>query len=156
MALTQKTVQALPSRIQINIQSRLLVLVWVIAWVTTVPLFHIHLPDISDRLASQGGGVAHTVFSPELPGEFSRFSHNQDHFTHLSSKVLNSPELGFVLSSAYSKDREVAQTSALPVLLCLLYRPFLPAAALESSGPRQLLLFGASQSPRAPPTLTSS
>src|SRR5262247_3858327 len=114
MAPAQKAVQALLLGIQVNIQSRLLVLVWVIAWVITVPLFHIHLPDISDRLGSQRS-VAHTVFSPDLPGEFSRFSNNQDHFTHLSSKVLNSPELGFVLSSAYSKDREVAQASALSV-----------------------------------------
>ena len=155
MAPAQKAVQVLLPGIQVNIYSRLLVLVWVITWVTTVPLFHTHLPDISDRLATQGG-VAHTVFSPDLPGEFSHFSSTQDHFTHLSSKVLNSPELGFTLSSA-SKDREVAQPSALSVSFCLLNRPSWPTSVLESPAlPRQLLVFGATQSPRAPPSITSA
>lgn len=152
--MVQKPVQVLLSGIQVNIHSRLLVLVWVITWVTTLPLFHIHLPDISERLAAQGG-VAHTVFSPDLPGEFSCFSSAQDHFKHLSSKVLSSPELGFVLSSACSNDREMAQTSALSDLLCPLYRPFLAAAALELSVSRRFLLFGASQGPRAPPSVAS-
>lgn len=155
MAPAQKTDQALPPGIQVSIHSRLLVLVWVVAWVTTVPLFHIHLPDISDRLATPGS-VAHTVFSPDLPGEFSRFSNNQDHYTHLSKKVLNSPELGFTLSSA-SKDREAAQPSALSVSFCLLNRPSWPTSVLELPAlPRQLLVFGASQSPRAPPSITSA
>src|SRR5690242_15664131 len=49
----------------------LLTLVWVITWVATVPLFHTHLPDVNDGRASHHG-LAHTVFSPDLPGEFSR------------------------------------------------------------------------------------
>ena len=150
MAPGQNAVQALPPGVQVNIDYRLLVLVWVIAWITTAPLFHIHLPDISDRLTSQGG-VAHTVFSPDLPGEFTRFSNNQGHCTHLSKKVLNSPELSFIISSV-SKDREVAQPSALSVSFCLLNWRSWPTSVLKSPAlPTQLLVFRDSQSPRAPP-----
>jgi len=145
----------MPSWVHVISQFRLWVLVWVIAWTTTVPLFHIHLPDISESLVSQAG-VAHTVFSPDLPGEFSCFSNHQNHDTHLSKKVLNSPELGFTLSSTYSKDREVAQPSALPVNYCLLTSPSWPTEALELPAlPKQLLVFGAPQSPRAPPSIAS-
>ena len=145
----------MPSWVHVISQFRLWVLVWVIAWTTTVPLFHIHLPDISESLVSQAG-VAHTVFSPDLPDEFSGFSNHQNHDTHLSKKVLNSPELGFTLSSTYSKDREVAQPSALPVNYCLLTSPSWPTAALELPAlPKQLLVFGAPQSPRAPPSIAS-
>ena len=138
------------------IPSRLLVSVWVITWVTTVPLFHTHLPDISDRQASQGG-VAHTVFSPDLPGEFSYFSNanHHDQFAHLAKRVLNSPELGFVLSEC-SKDREAKQPSVLSILCCLLNRPLLPTAAIESRAiHRGLLVLAGRQGPRAPPSVVS-
>src|SRR5262245_54309972 len=143
------------SGVRMIISSRLLVLVWVITWVTTVPLFHTHLPDISDPQPSQGG-VAHTVFSPDLPGEFSRFSttNHHDHFAHLSSRVFNSPELGFVISSERSKDREVKQPSVLNILCDLPNRPFLPTAALESRAiHRRFLILAGPQGPRAPPSV---
>jgi hypothetical protein len=139
------------------IPSRLLVSVWVIIWVTTVPLFHIHLPDLSDRQASQGG-VPHTVFSRDLPGEFSRFSNanHHDHFAHMSSRVLNSPEFNFVISSERSKDRGVKQPSVLSVLCFLPHRPLLPTAAIESRAiHRRLLIFAGPQGPRAPPSFVS-
>ena len=59
----------MPAVIQIIPCSRLLILAWVIIWVTTIPLFHTHLPDINDGPTSRQG-LAHTVFSPDLPGEF--------------------------------------------------------------------------------------
>ena len=136
---------------------RLLVAVWVITWVTTLPLFHIHLPDVFYSQACQGG-VPHTVFSPDLPGEFSRFSNtnHQDHFAHLSSRVLNSPELDFVISSEPSKDREVKQRSVLGVLCCLPHQPFLPTAAIESRTIHgKLLVVAGPQGPRAPPSVVS-
>ena len=52
--------------------ARLLVLAWAIIWFTSVPLFHTHLPS-TDRLVAYGA-VAHTVFSPDLPGEFFQFA----------------------------------------------------------------------------------
>ena len=138
------------------ISSRLLVSVWVITWVTTIPLFHTHLPDIFDGEASQSG-VAHTVFSPDLPGEFSRFSNTNHHdqFAHLSSRVLNSPELDFVLSEC-SKDRAGKQPSVFSILCCLPNRPLLPTVAIESRAiPRGLLVLAGRQGPRAPPSVVS-
>ena len=135
-------------------RSRLLCVVWVITWVITVPLFHTHLPDISDGQASQSG-VAHTVFSPDLPGEFTRVSnaHHQDQFAHLSNWVFNSPELGFVLSEC-SKGREKGKPLVLGVRCSLPDQPFLPTWAIESSARCwQRLVFAIPQDPRAPPSV---
>lgn len=44
---------------------RIGVSLWLILWVLTLPLFHIH------TTAEARQGVAHTVFSPDLPGEYS-------------------------------------------------------------------------------------
>jgi len=138
------------------ISSRLWISVWLITWVTTVPLFHIHLPDISDRQASQSG-IAHTVFSPDLPGEFTRFSNanHQDLFAHLSNWVCNSPELGFVLSER-SKDREKGKPLVLGLRCSLPDQPFLPTSAIESSARHwQRLVFAIPQDPRAPPSFVA-
>jgi len=131
---------------------RLLIFAWVIIWFTSVPLFHTHLPDISDRLTSQGG-VAHTIFSPDLPGEFFRFSTatHQDPFAHLSNRVSNSPELGFVFSAG-----EVRQPGVPSILWSLLDRPFLSTSVIEHhSLHRRHLVLVVSQGPRAPPSVIS-
>ena len=143
---------------QTLLSARLLILAWTIFWIATVPLFHTHLPDISDRVISTGG-IAHTVFSPDLPGEFFRFSPAAlGPFTHLSNRVLNSPELGFVFSSGDPKDREVGDSTVLAVLCCLLSeRPLLQRAAIEwPIIHHRPLLLAAVQGPRAPPAVVSS
>jgi len=137
-------------------RSRLLCMVWVITWVMTVPLFHTHLPDLSDGQASKSG-VAHTVFSPDLPGEFTRCSNanHHDQFAHLAMRVLNFPELDFVLSEC-SKDREGKQPSVLSIRCCLLNGPLLPTAAIESRAiHRGLVGLAGPQGPRAPPSIVS-
>ena len=141
---------------QTLLAARLLILAWTIIWVTTVPLFHIHLPDISDRVISQSG-VAHMVFSPDLPGEFFRFSSAHDGpFAHLSNRASNSPELGFVLSSGDPKDRDVGP----PGLFGILYRPpdrsCLRKSVIEwSVVHHRPLVFAAPQGSRAPPAVVS-
>jgi hypothetical protein len=143
----------MPAVIQMIACSRLLVLVWVITWVSTVPLFHAHLPDINDGPASRHRGLAHTVFSPDLPGEFS-CSH--DNLARVSNRASNSPELGFVLSTEDSKSRKVGQPGVLGVLCCLPNRPFLSNSAIESRAiHRRLVLLVPSQGPRAPPSIIS-
>lgn len=139
--------------------SRLLILAWLMTWVTTVPLFHIHLPDTTDGSASLQGGLAHTVFTPDLPGEFSR-SYNvtrQEHFFSVSNRVSNSPEVGIaLLDDDDSKKRKKGQPNVFGVLCRLSNRPLLPNSAIESLAihPR-LLLFAAPQGPRAPPSVVS-
>jgi hypothetical protein len=141
---------------QTLLAARLLILAWTIIWVTTVPLFHIHLPDISDRVISQSG-VAHMVFSPDLPGEFFRFSSAHDGpFAHLSNRASNSPELGFVLSSGDPKDREMGPPNILGILCCPPDRPFLRKAVIEwPAVHHRSLVFAAPQGPRAPPAAVS-
>ena len=98
-----------------NIASRdlldVVMVVWLIAWITTVPLFHVHLPDTTDRWSALQSGGAHTVFARALPGEFSHPFH--DRFGHLSQRAVNSPEVSFTLLSDKDQDHKGKQ-------LCLL------------------------------------
>jgi hypothetical protein len=141
---------------QSHLAARLLILAWTIIWVTTVPLFHAHLPDLSERAISQTG-VAHTVFSPDLPGEFFRFSpDNQGPFAHLSNRASNSPELGFVFSSGDPKDREVGPPGLFGTLCRPSDRPCLRKSVIEwSVVHHRPLVSAAPQGPRAPPAVVS-
>jgi hypothetical protein len=88
--------------------TRLSILGWLIVWISTVPLFHIHLPDTTDRWSLLRSGGAHTVLSPDLPGEYaspSRDSH-RDASTHIARRVVNSPELGFIVFGEHVKEWE--------------------------------------------------
>jgi len=135
-----------------------LILAWLIMWVTTVPLFHTHLPDTTDGPISLQGGVAHTVFSPDLPGEFSRslVGTQQENIFRLSNRVSNSPELGILLLEDDPKHRKVGQPSVLAVFCGLPTRPLLPHASIESAAiHRRYFLFVAPQGPRPPPSVIS-
>lgn len=57
--------------------SRLVVLVWASLWMLAAPLVHTH-PEADHRHGSEDhthGGTVHTVFSPDLQGEFSVSDH---------------------------------------------------------------------------------
>jgi hypothetical protein len=52
--------------------SRVVVRAWIIIWMLAVPLFHVH-PEADHHHGEAGhihGGTVHTVFSPDLEGEF--------------------------------------------------------------------------------------
>lgn len=135
--------------------SRLLILTWLIVWVTTVPLFHIHLPDTTAYdPSSVQRGLVHTVYTPDLPGEFSC---PHDNFAHLSHRVLNSPELGFVLVNDRSKDRRVGNTTVVGPSCCPLNWHLLPNLGVEVLAIQRspLLVFGPSPAGRAPPSFVS-
>ena len=101
----------LPLRILLS--WRLLILAWLIAWMTTIPLFHIHIPDTTDRWSVLQSAGAHTVLTPDLPGEFSPPFHDNQagHSGHLSQRSINSPELGIALIDEKSDDRRVEARS---------------------------------------------
>jgi len=131
------------------LSARLLVLAWAIIWFTTVPLFHTHLPD-TDRQASQGG-VAHTIFSPDLPGEFFHFSTaHHGPFSQLSNRVSNSPELGFVFSAWQPGVPDVLSVGT-PLDPPIVSRPVVELHTVHPI----TLVFTASRSPRAPPSVIS-
>ena len=78
---------------------RLLILAWLITWISTVPLFHIHIPDTTDRWSALQSGGVHTVLTPDLPGEFCPPSQDrhQESPAQIRARAINSPELGFTL-----------------------------------------------------------
>ena len=80
------------------LQPRLLLKAWLNAWVATLTLFHIHIPDTTDEWSALKSGGAHTIFTPDLPGEYSHTfldrQHQQQHSSHFSERGVNSPEFG--------------------------------------------------------------
>jgi len=116
---------------------RLLVLAWVIPWITTVPLFHLHLPDTTDWWSALNSGGAHTVFTPDLPGEFARPLHNthEGHSARLSPRLVNSPELGITVFYEQSENRKANTVSIVNA----------PSQFLDLALPRRI--FSASRAP---------
>ncbi len=88
-----------------------LILIWLTVWLSAVPLSHIHIPDTTDDWSVLHSGGAHTVFTPDLPGEFSCSDH--DNVVHLSRRVMNSSELGFARLNNLPKDRQVGKCLSL-------------------------------------------
>lgn len=82
---------------------RILTLIWLTVWLTTVPLFHIHIPDTTDGWSTLQSGGAHTVFTPDLPGEFAHPLYDSHHFGQLSQRGVNSPELAIALFDEKAK-----------------------------------------------------
>jgi len=120
-----------------SVRWRLLILAWLIPWITTVPLFHLHLPDTPDRWSALNSGGAHTVFTPDLPGEFARPCHNphEGHSARLSPRLVNSPELGLVVFYEQSENRKANIVSIVNA----------PSQFLDLALPRRI--FSASRAP---------
>lgn len=102
----------------------LLIRVWVILWVLSVPLFHVH-PEFAERSGHDGAlrsGTVHTVFSADLDGEFDTHEASTrsaaDKSVHLSHSWLEHSELGFSLltDSHHRADLKpiLVQTMVLP------------------------------------------
>jgi hypothetical protein len=130
----------MPPVIHMMACSRLLILAWVMMWVTTGPLFDTHLPDLPDT----------------ADGPASLQSARQKHFFYLSNQDSNF-QIGIaLLDDDDAKKRKVGQPSDLGVLYHLPNRPLLPNSVIESRAiPPRLLLFGTPQGPRAPPSIVS-
>ncbi|MGA6826299.1 hypothetical protein ACO9S2_01675 [Nitrospira sp. NS4] len=55
--------------------SHIMLRAWIIIWLLAVPLFHVH-PEADHHHGDAGhvhGGTVHTVFSPDLEGEFGNY-----------------------------------------------------------------------------------
>ncbi|HZS12772.1 MAG TPA: hypothetical protein VFA38_11020 [Nitrospirales bacterium] len=71
---------------------RSLIIAWIIAWVTVLPLVHSHMAAGSDASGIDQRSIIHTIFAPDLwdglePGVAGT----------LQAAKYNSPELGFSL-----------------------------------------------------------
>jgi hypothetical protein len=129
-----------------------LILAWLIMWITTAFLFHLHIPDVTADWSSLHSGGAHTVFAPGLPGEFFPPYHDSRHgpSTHLSQRIVHSLELDLVL---FDDDRKAKELKSLAALYCFSETVLLPSslfACPETYHQRQLS--EAVVSARAPPT----
>jgi|GEM_PF-2533405 len=91
---------------------RLFFLPWIVTWVLIIPLFHIHTLDVQEDRAFSQMFLAHTVFSPDLPGEYTpqstgrqaKAQDNQHSFSTHSSNY--SEEAISVFSEDDSKQRK--------------------------------------------------
>ena len=80
---------------------RLFFLPWMVTWVLIAPLFHIHTLDAQENHSCSPITLTHTVFTPDLAGEYSgRSSVDQTdtqkhqgalatHFLHYSEEALS-------------------------------------------------------------------
>lgn len=62
------------------------VFVWLSVWMVLIPLFHVH-PEGDHLYGTAGhvhGGIVHSVFSPDLDGEYDNHHHTTDGFGHSS------------------------------------------------------------------------
>ena len=134
---------------------RLVIFAWLSIWVTTLPLFHIHVPDTTDRWSAIQSGGAHTVFTQDLPGEFSHPFHDtqKGHSRHLSNRVVNSPEIGIAIFDD-PDDRKVKALQLLGALFRLLDTALQPRVVWASPEKcHQIQLFQAFSGSRAPPRI---
>lgn len=103
----------------------MLIRVWVMLWVLSVPLFHVH-PESVEHLGHNGAirsGTVHTVFSADLDGEFDiheASAHSAaNKSVHLSHTWFEHSELGFSLLTDSHHRTELkpilVQTMALPI-----------------------------------------
>ena len=96
--------------------------VWIILWVLAVPLFHVH-PDTVHQHGAAGhvhGGMVHTVFSPDLDGEFDRRPDfpppDQASVSGVPAQASDYTELGFSFVSD-TTDRTLPKPA--PAFICL-------------------------------------
>ena len=142
--------------------SRLLVLPWLVMWVLTIPLFHIHALDAQESRFRTQTVLLHTIFSPDLPGEYaprtvahqSRMPENQQalssHFPHFSEFAVG----------LFSEDDPKRKHGIQPILYAQFFslRRYPPGSTryvIPDLASPTFLLLASSVSPRAPPSVSS-
>jgi len=140
---------------------RLVFLPWMVTWVLVAPLFHFDVLDAQEIHSGSPITLAHTVFTPDLPGEYAVQSpvdqtETQKHQGALSTHFLHYSEEGLSLfTKAPSRQHMlgfVSHSHPLPPKAVLLTggRYVSPDIVLPS-----LLLQQSSVSLRAPPSMSS-
>lgn len=138
---------------------RLWVLPWLIISVLTIPFFHIHALDAQENLFRSQAVLLHTVFSPDLPGEYPDqiaphqrgMPENQEalsiHFPHYSEYAIG------LFTEQDPKQKDGIQL--------MLYAHFVSLRSSPTESIRYVIpelrsppfvLLASSSSPRAPPS----
>jgi len=140
---------------------RLFFLPWLVTWVLIAPLFHIHTLDAQEIHRGSPVTLTHTVFTPDLPGEYAVQSPGDQtdtqkhqgalatHFLHYSEDALG------LFTNAPSRQHTlwlISHSQPLPLTEVLLTgsRYVIPDCVLPP-----LLLQQSSVSLRAPPSIFS-
>src|SRR5262249_950938 len=96
------------------ISFRIFFLPWMLTWVLVAPLFHIHTLDAQENHSGSPNTLTHTVFTPDLPGEYSAQSsidqtETQKHQGALATHFLHYSEEAFTLFSSKASSRQYTQ-----------------------------------------------
>lgn len=110
----------------------MIIRVWVMLWVLSIPLFHVH-PESAEHSGHDGAihsGTVHTVFSGDLDGEFDihkASTHSAaDKSAHLSPTWFEHSELGFsLLTDSHQR------TDLKPILLQTMVLPIGDTTTIE-------------------------
>ncbi len=145
-----------------------MIFVWAIAWTIMVPLFHVH-PEADHHHGEAGhvhSAAVHTVFSPDLDGEFDNGQHTTGGFRHSTpshvavtghpSHASEYAELGFSFLSDLT-DRKLPKPLFLHVLVVesgaiVAFAPT-PSIAQRNAFTSPHLFFTRDIPSRAPPSL---
>lgn len=137
----------------------LLVLAWLVPWLLTIPLFHVHAIDTQDTPFLPQAFLAHTVFTPDLPGEYSPLPvlHQRGMPGHQHALARHFPHYSEIAFSFFSEDDDTKREIRNP-LIHFAQLSFLMPSLLENvqyvipqlASPPFLLLT-VSVSSRAPP-----
>jgi hypothetical protein len=87
-----------------------LIIPWMLSWILVLPFFHIHALDIQEDLSRSQAFLPHTLYSPDLPGEYSVQTGVDGHA--LSSHTLKYSELAIGL---FSEDDDTKRKIGTPL-----------------------------------------
>jgi len=149
-------------RVRNPLLSRLLVLPWLVTWVLTIPLFHIHALDAQENSFRSQAVLLHTVFSPDLPGEYAprTVAHQGGMAENQQALSSHFPQYSEYAVGLFNEDNSKRKNAIQPIL----YAHFvsLRRCPLGSSRyvipelrPPPFVLLASSVSPRAPPPSVS-
>ena len=138
---------------------RVLIQFWLTVWVLAAPVFHIHTLDVQENHFLSQVVLVHTVFSPDLPGEYTSRS------TVRGNRLSEQPPTMSTHFLRYSKteiqlfnENDLKQKPRLPVAL-LEWDPRLGQPPLSSMSQASFqhttplaTLLTVSGPPRAPPS----
>jgi hypothetical protein len=100
--------------------SRLLALIWLVTWLLTVPLFHIHALDSQESFSRSQVFLTHTVFTPDLPGEYAASTAVHQRGTRGNERTLSShlPRYSEIAFSLLCEDDETKRKIGIQSIHC--------------------------------------